>query len=57
MTLSNAADGTLQAIRYPNQSSGVLSSVSHSNALAVIPPGVTVMEGDLVQVLPLDVIS
>ena len=57
VTLSNAADGTLQAIRYPNQSSGVLSSVSHSNALAVIPPGVTVMEGDLVQVLPLDVIS
>lgn len=44
----------LRASRFANQSSGVLSSVSHSNALAVVPVGVTVAEGDLVEVLLLD---
>lgn len=44
----------LRATRFANQSSGVLSSVSHSNALAVVPVGVTVAEGDLVEVLLLD---
>jgi len=53
VTLSNTATG-LQAERFPNQSSGVLSSVSHSNALAVIPPGKTVAMGDPVEVLLLD---
>ena len=53
VTLSNTATG-LQAERFPNQSSGVLSSVSHSNALAVIPPGQTVAMGDPVEVLLLD---
>ena len=38
---------------YPNQSSGVLSSVVHSNALAIIPPGVQVTQGDSIHVLPL----
>lgn len=47
----------LEASRYANQSSGVLSSVSHSNALAVIPPGHTVAEGDMVQVLLLDLLA
>lgn len=51
-----ATDGGLVASRFSNQSSGVLSSVSHSNALAVIPVGVTVEEGDLVEVQLLDLL-
>jgi len=53
VTLVNTSGG-LQATRFSNQSSGVLSSVSYSNAFAVIPPGTTVSEGDLVEVIPLD---
>lgn len=53
VTLESGARG-LRALRYPDQSSGVLSSVSHSNALAVIPPGTTVAPGDSVQVILLD---
>lgn len=53
VTLENTAQG-LQASRYANQSSGVLSSVSHSNALAVIPVGATVARGDMVEVMLLD---
>ncbi|MEP6388897.1 MAG: gephyrin-like molybdotransferase Glp [Halioglobus sp.] len=49
--------GTLTAKRFPNQSSGVLSSVSASNALAVIPPGSTVVMGDKVEVLLLDLLT
>ena len=56
MTLRDEGGG-LQAMRFPNQSSGVLSSVSHSNALAVIPPGITVAEGDSVEVLLLDTLA
>lgn len=56
VTLENSGDG-LVASRFSNQSSGVLSSVSHSNALAVIPAGVTVDVGDSVQVLLLDLLS
>jgi molybdopterin molybdotransferase len=56
VTLGATAQG-LEARRFDNQSSGVLSSVSHSNALAVIPPGTTVAEGDSVQVLLLDVLA
>jgi molybdopterin molybdotransferase len=52
-----AAGPELEARRFGNQSSGVLSSVSHSNALAVIPPGTTVAEGDRVQVLLLDLLA
>lgn len=44
----------LQATRYPDQSSGVLSSVSHSNALAVIPVGATIAPGESVEVILLD---
>jgi molybdopterin molybdotransferase len=56
VTLSNAGGG-LQATPFPNQSSGVLSSVSHSNALAVIPPGISVAEGDSVEVILLDTLA
>lgn len=56
VTLVEAPDG-LQAHRFPNQSSGVLSSVSDSNALAVIPPGTTVAVGDRVRVLLLDLLA
>ena len=37
--------------RYANQSSGVLLSTSWANALAIIPPGKIIAEGDLVEVL------
>ncbi len=53
VTIENTPQG-LQASRYSNQSSGVLSSVSHSNALAIIPVGTTVGEGDTVDVLLMD---
>ncbi len=48
--------GGLVARPFDNQSSGVLSSVSRSQALAVIPPGATVSEGDQVQILLLDLL-
>ena len=53
VTLENIAGG-LEARRFDNQSSGVLSSVSHSNALAVIPPGTVVERGNIVEVILLD---
>jgi molybdopterin molybdotransferase len=53
VTLENTSQG-LQAVAYANQSSGVLSSVSRSNALAIIPVGATVKRGDVVDVLLLD---
>ena len=56
VTLENTQLG-LQATRYANQSSGVLSSVSHSNALAVIPAGSTVQQGESVEVIMLDWIT
>jgi molybdopterin molybdotransferase len=46
----------LLAHRFPNQSSGVLSSVSHSNALAVVPPGLVVADGDQVEIILLDLL-
>ncbi|MBE9539087.1 MAG: molybdopterin molybdotransferase MoeA [Proteobacteria bacterium] len=54
VTVGNNAAGGLETMDYGNQSSGVLSSVSHSNALAVIPPGSVINEGDLVEVILLD---
>ncbi|CAH0993268.1 Molybdopterin molybdenumtransferase [Sinobacterium norvegicum] len=39
---------------YANQSSGVLSSASWANCLAVIPAGKTIAQGDLVDVMLLD---
>jgi molybdopterin molybdotransferase len=53
VTLANEGTG-LQAHRFANQSSGVLSSVCHSNALAVIPRGATIARGEMVEVIPLD---
>lgn len=46
--------GALLATPFDNQSSGVLSSVSRSNALAIIPVGATVQPGDSIEVLPLE---
>ncbi len=46
--------GHLLARLHDNQSSGVLSSVSWANALAIVPPGQTVAQGDSVEVLLLD---
>jgi len=56
VSLANSERG-LQAEPYSNQSSGVLSSVSHSNALAVIPAGATVRQGDSVEVILLDFLA
>lgn len=50
--LSTTDEGLL-ASPYDNQSSGVLSSVSHSNALAVVPVGQTVAIGDKLEVISL----
>lgn len=53
VSLAQTADG-LVAHRYANQSSGVLSSVSYSQALAVVPAGATVAAGDPIEILLLD---
>ncbi len=53
VTLELTPDGPV-AHRFSNQSSGVLSSVSYSQALAVVPAGMTVAEGDPVDILLLD---
>ena len=47
-------NGQLLATPHHNQSSGVLSSVSRSNALAIVPPGRTIERGDQVEILLLD---
>jgi molybdopterin molybdotransferase len=44
----------LTATPFNNQSSGVLSSISRSNALAVIPIGATIEHGDEVEIIPLN---
>jgi molybdopterin molybdotransferase len=51
------SEGQLHATLHPNQSSGVLSSVSWANALAVMPPGTVVARGDVIEVLLLDQLS
>ncbi len=48
--LSEGESG-LEAVAFDNQSSGVLSSVSHSDALAIVPEGEVIGEGDDVEVL------
>jgi molybdopterin molybdotransferase len=53
VTVDDTGDG-LVATKFPNQSSGVLSSVCRSNALAVIQVGTTVSEGDFIEVVLLD---
>ena len=45
-------DGVMRVRLYPNQSSGVLSSVCWGNGLAVIPIGKTIAQGDPVTFLP-----
>ena len=50
-------EGGLLARPYDNQSSGVLSSVSRSSALAIVPPGQVIEPGDPVQILLLDLLS
>tara|TARA_B110000467_G_C17901273_1_gene255017 strand:- start:10 stop:558 length:549 start_codon:yes stop_codon:yes gene_type:complete len=54
--VENTSQGLL-AKKFSNQSSGVLSSVSYSNALAVIPPGAVVSEGDTLEIILLDSIA
>ena len=56
VVLENTAQGLL-AKKFSNQSSGVLRSVSQSNALAVIPPGTVVSEGDTLEIILLDSIA
>ena len=46
-----ATDSGPVAEIYPNQSSGILYSASWGNGMVVIPPGVTVSEGDTVDFL------
>ncbi|MBP6809868.1 MAG: molybdopterin molybdotransferase MoeA [Chromatiaceae bacterium] len=48
------ADGQPEVRLYPRQSSGVLSSVTWADGLAVIPANQTVRRGDWVQYLPLN---
>lgn len=47
-------EGGLVVWPHPNQSSGILSSVAWANALVVIPPGVQVNKGDVLDVLLID---
>lgn len=56
VTLAPGADGLL-ATPFANQSSGVLSSVCHSDALAIVPVGATVSPGDWLQVLLLETLE
>jgi molybdopterin molybdotransferase len=55
--LANVSEGELWASLHSNQSSGVLSSVSWANALAVIPPNTTVARGDAIELILLDQLS
>ena len=54
---ARVSEGELWAAPHSNQSSGVLSSVSWANALAVIPPETTVAQGDPIELLLLDQLS
>ncbi|HBM83340.1 gephyrin-like molybdotransferase Glp [Haliea sp.] len=53
VTLSSGESG-MRVVPFANQSSGVLSSVCYSNALARIPAATTVAEGDWLDVALLD---
>ncbi|MEW5755746.1 MAG: gephyrin-like molybdotransferase Glp [Pseudomonadota bacterium] len=50
--LASDANGQQGVTLYPNQGSGVLSSVVWGNGLAIIPEGRTVQPGDIVSFLP-----
>lgn len=56
VTLEHSKTGAI-ARPFDNQSSGVLSSVSYSNALAIVPPGTVVAKGDEIAVLPIDLLT
>jgi molybdopterin molybdotransferase len=47
-------DGQLWATPYGNQSSGVLRSISASDALALVPLGSTIAHGGQIDILLLD---
>jgi molybdopterin molybdotransferase len=49
--LQTDATGQLQAVAYPHQGSGVLSSVSWAHALLRVPAGTIFAEGELVDCL------
>ena len=51
--LGKAASGAAVLERYPNQSSGVLSSVSWADGFAVVKAGESFAEGDLIPFIPL----
>ncbi|MGB5324235.1 MAG: gephyrin-like molybdotransferase Glp [Pseudomonadales bacterium] len=53
-TLGAGDTGELFVQRYPNQGSGVMSSLVASNALLPVPPCSSISRGELVEVLPLD---
>lgn len=57
VSLEQVEGGGLLARPYDNQSSGVLSSVSRSTALAVVPAGAVIEPGDPVEVLLLDLLA
>lgn len=50
--LASGEEGLIAEL-FPNQSSGVLTSVAWADALAVIPPGVTRAQGDWLEIIPL----
>ena len=56
VTLSSGESG-MRVVPFANQSSGVLSSVCYSNALARISAATTVAEGDWLDVALLDSLS
>lgn len=52
-----AGEGGPRLERHPNQSSGVLASMAWADGFAVVPPGVTVAENDLLDYLPFSTLS
>ena len=50
--LYRSGDGEMWAEAFPSRSSGVLSSVTWSNALAVIPEGRMLAKGDRLDCIP-----
>lgn len=52
VTLRNDAGAEQSVIPLPEQSSGVLTSVSRADGLAVIPPFTAIREGDILEFLP-----
>ena len=55
--LENNENGSPAVILYPNQGSGVLTSTSWANGLAIIEPNTTVTAGDLIEFIPFNELS